>query len=53
LLGVFPALLSDPPILSSGDCCKPNSQLVGAILVVFSGDPFVDIVCEQKRVVSK
>jgi len=53
LLGVFPALLSDAPTLSSGRCCEPNRPPGGAILVVFGGDLFVDIVCEQKMVVNK
>ena len=50
-LGVFPALLYGAPTLSSGRCCEPNSPPVEAILVVFSRDPFVDIVCEQKMLV--
>ena len=53
LLGVFPALLSDAPALSSGHCCEPNRPPGGAILVVCGGDPFVDIVCERKIVVNK
>jgi len=48
LLGVFPALLSDAPKLSSGHSCEPKSPPVGAILVVFGGDLCVNIVCEQK-----
>jgi len=52
ILGVFPALSSDAPTLSSGRCCDPNSPPVGAILVVFGGYPFVDIVCEQMMVVN-
>jgi hypothetical protein len=47
LLGVFPALLYDATTLSSGCCCEPNNPPGGAILVDFSGDPFVDIGCEQ------
>ena len=51
LLGVFPALLSDAPTLFSQCGCEPNSPPVGDILVGFSGDPFVNIICEQKMVV--
>ena len=53
LFGVFPAILSDAPTLSSGRCCEPNRPPGGAILVVFGGDPFIDIVCESKMVVMK
>jgi len=53
LLGVLPALLCDAPTLSSGRCCELNSPTVGAILVVFGGDPFVEIVCEKTMVVNK
>jgi len=54
LFGVFPALLSDAPKLSSGRCCcEPNRPPSGAILVVFGGDPFINIVCEQKMVLIK
>jgi hypothetical protein len=44
----IPLLLSDAPTLSSGHCCEPSSPTCGAILVVFGGDPFVDIVCKPK-----
>jgi hypothetical protein len=47
LLGVFPGLYSGTPTLSFGRCCEPNSPPGGAISVVFSGDPFIDIVCKQ------
>ena len=53
LLGVFPAVLSDAPSLPSGHYCEPNSPPDGAMLVVFGGDPFVDIVYEQMMVVNK
>jgi len=53
LVGVFPASLSNAPTFSSGQCCEPNSALVGAILVVVGGDPFVDILCKQQIVVIK
>jgi len=53
LLSVFPVLLSDARTLSSGCCCEPNSPLVGVILVVIGGDPFIDIVFEPKLVVNK
>ena len=52
-LGVFQALISDAPTLSSGRCCEQNSKSVGAILVDFGGDPFVDIICEQMIVVDQ
>jgi len=52
-LGAFPASSSHAPTLSSGRCCEPNGPSAGAILVVFGGDPFVDIVCEQKMVVEE
>ena len=48
LLSVFLALLSDTPTLSSGHCCEPNRLPSGAILVIFGGDLFVDIECEQR-----
>ena len=48
LLGVFPALFSDAPTLPSVCFCEPNWPPSGARLVVFSGDLFVDIVCEQQ-----
>ena len=51
LISVFSALLYDAPTLSSGRWCELNSPPVGAIVLVFGGDPFVDIVCEQKMVV--
>jgi len=47
LIGVFPALLSDAPTMSSGHCYEANSPQAGAILVVIGGDLFVDIVCKQ------
>jgi len=51
LLGVFPALLSDAPTLSSGRCCEPDTgPPVGARVHVFGGDPFGDIVCERQDV---
>jgi hypothetical protein len=53
VLGVFPAVLSEAAILSSGRCCEPNSPHVGAILIVFTGYLFVDTVCEQKMVPKK
>jgi hypothetical protein len=39
--------------LSSRHCCEPNRPRSGAILVVFGGDPFVDMVCEPELVVNK
>jgi hypothetical protein len=48
LFSVFPALSSNAPTLSSGSCCEANSSPVGAILVIFCRDPFVDIVSEYK-----
>jgi hypothetical protein len=53
LLDVYPALLSDAPTLSSGRFCEPNRPPGGAVVVVFAGDPFVNIVCEQKKVVNQ
>ena len=53
LLGVFPILLSHAPTLSSGRCSVANSPPVGAILVVFGGDPCFHIICEQKMVVNQ
>jgi hypothetical protein len=47
----FAAWSSDAPTLSSGGCCEANRPHGGAILAVFSADPFVDIGCEQKMVV--
>jgi len=41
------------PQWSSGCCCEPDSRPTEAILVVFSGDPFVDIVWKQMMVVNK
>ena len=47
LLLVFAASLSDNPKLPSGHCCKPNSPQGGAILVVFGGDLFVNLICAE------
>jgi hypothetical protein len=44
LVSVFPALLSDAPILSSGYCSEPESPPAAALLVVFGGNPLVHIV---------
>jgi len=52
LNGVFPALIFDAPTVSSGHCYEPNHQPVGAIVVVFGGDPYIDIICEQTMVVN-
>ena len=47
LSGVFPALISDAPTLSSGHRFEQNSPPVGAILVDLGGDLCVNIICEQ------
>jgi hypothetical protein len=47
LLSVFLAILSDAPTLSCGQCCEANRLLSGARFVVFGGDLFIDIECEQ------
>jgi hypothetical protein len=49
----FPALFSDATTLFSGHYCEPNSRLVGAILVVFAADPFVNVVCEETIAVNE
>jgi hypothetical protein len=51
LLGLFRDVISFAIPLSSVHCCKPNSHPVEAILFLISGDPFVEIICEQKMVV--
>jgi hypothetical protein len=50
LFGVFLALIADPPILSSGRCCEPPGV---ARMVVFGGDPFVDLVRNQTMFVMR
>ena len=49
LLNVFLALLSDAPTLPSGCCGEGTRSRVGAILVVFGGNLFIDIICVQKH----
>jgi hypothetical protein len=48
LPGLFPPLLSDAFTLSSARRCVANSLPVEAMLVIFGGDAYTDIVRDQK-----